>query len=200
VIIRKPAFGTDFIGLFLLFAGDTLLRPWRMPNKEVPEGIESKPLKAESDMLGIFFAANSHGLVGSMEAEGATVLDTKFTAVGNLVRANDHGAIISPLLDGAKGEIEEALGVPATVTTVAGLNLAGSLTLANNHGAVVHPNATPGEMETIGRALGVPAHYGTLVKSGFLGSMGAVSDGALLVSPSAMPPELAQIAEILEID
>lgn len=200
MIVFKTAFGTDFVGLFLQMAGGRLLHPARLPEKELPEGVECTPVPAESDMLGIFFAGNSNGVVGGLEWEGATLLEGRHTAVGNLVRANDHGALLSPLLEGQKGVVEEALGVPATVTTVAGLNLVGSTTLANNNAAVVHPEATPAEKEAVSEALGVPAYYGKLVKSGFLGAMAVANDRLLLTSPSAMSPEVARVAEVLGMD
>ena len=201
MIIRQTAFGTDFVGLFLVFAGNKLLYPERLKAKEMIEGVDSVPVKADMDMLGLFYTGNSKAVLGTDSASiKPTILNTKFTAIGNLIAANDKGAIISPLLEKNQKEIEKALGVKSAVTTIAGLNIVGSLMLVNNHGAAVHQAASEAEISIVEKTLGVDTDVGALMRSGYLGSLATVSDDTLIVAPSAIAPELAQISEILEID
>ncbi|MBR9680514.1 MAG: hypothetical protein GOU98_01665 [Candidatus Altiarchaeota archaeon] len=197
MIIRKTAYGTDFVGLFTLFSGKEYYYPKLMP-KPPHEGIE---ISTDSNLLGMFFEGNKNGIVGTENADlKVTKIETKYTALGNLICATDKGAVISPLIENKKKEIENALKVKASVTQIAGIDIIGSLVLANNKGAVVHPNASETEMDIVAKALKVHVDQATILRSGFLGSMAVANDDILIITPSVMAPEMAQIAEILEID
>ena len=197
MIIRKTAYGTDFVGLFTLFSGQAYYYP-KLMLKPPYEGTE---VSTESNLLGMFFEGNKNGLIGTENADiKVTKIDTKYTALGNLICATDKGAIISPLIENKKKEIETALKVKASVTQIAGIDVIGSLILANNKGAVVHPNASETEMDTVAKALKVHVDNATILRSGFLGAMAAVNDEVLVVTPSVMAPEMAQIAQVLELD
>ena len=203
MIIRVQPFGTDFVGLFLLLAKGKLHFSSYVGNKSFVRRIKDVPsekVDMETHLLGLFYGGNSKGIVGSMPGIGASVFETRYTAIGNLVAANDKGAIISPLIKGLQKKIGAELGVPVRVGTVAGLNIPGSLIVANNRGACVHPEASEEEMETIGRAMGVPVDVATIGKSGYLGAMAVASDDALITTPSILAPEMAHVMEVLEID
>lgn len=197
MIIRVQPLGTDFVGLFVLRAKG---RFWFSPRIGAKLSELGEPFKTGESFLGLFYAGNEHGIVGPDDEMGATALDTKYTALGNLITANDKGAVISPLLTDFKEKIEEVLGVSAVTTTVAGLKLTGSLVLANNNGACVHPEASPDEMNTISDALGVPTDYATICKSGFVGAMAVASDKTMVMPSSIMAPEMAQVLEVLDIE
>jgi len=197
MIIRKQAYGTDFLGLFTLFSGEEFIYPEFMPKPPM----EGKAVKSKSNLLGMFFEGNKNGLLGTEDINFEhTILKTKYTAIGNLICANDKGAIISPLIEKQKKQIEEALGVKATVTKISGIDIIGSLVIANNNGAAVHPNASEEEIETVSKALGVHADRATIRRGGFIGSMAVANDEVLVITPGALAPEMAQIAQILDID
>jgi translation initiation factor 6 (eIF-6) len=201
VIIRARVYGSDFVGLFLLSAGKHILYSKYMPSTKFAKDSDCwKEAEADSHMLGMFFKANSHGIVGSLPLKKATVLSPRHNALGNLILCNNKGALISPLISKYKEKIEEALKVKAVVGKIAGMDLVGALAVANNKGAAVHSEATEEELKIISKALKVNAEYGQICKSGFLGSLSVATDDVLVISPSAIGPEIAVVSEILEID
>ncbi len=206
MIVRGKAFGTDFLGIFLSISGNRLMYSAGFPSKKlistITEKLELEPVevRSETPLIGIFMAGNGKGVLSGIPAEGATLLETRYTAVGNLVVANDKGAVISPVLEDRKGEIEKALGVRTEVMRVGNHDVIGSMVLVNNKGALVRPKASEEELDTIEKALKVHADYGTLAKSDFIGSLAVVSDRGAVLPYSALAPEIAQLLEVLEID
>ena len=69
-------------------------------------------------------------------------METKKTAYGNLVLANDKGAVVDPRFkENEIKKISEALGVEAVPTEIAGLPYVGSLAVATNKGVLSSPVA-----------------------------------------------------------
>ncbi|MDH5697365.1 MAG: translation initiation factor IF-6, partial [Nitrosopumilus sp.] len=84
------------------------------------------------------------------------VLDTKFNALGNVICANDKGAIVSPWLSKQDCQtISDVLGVEVIQKKIAGFNQTGVVLVANNSGAAIHPEADEEDMKTIANVLGV---------------------------------------------
>ena len=70
------------------------------------------------------------------------VLDTKFNALGNVICANDKGAVVSPWLSKEDCQtISDVLGVETVQKRIAGFNQVGSVMVANDSGAAIHPEA-----------------------------------------------------------
>jgi translation initiation factor 6 len=156
-------------------------------------------------LLGPLTVINSQGLLvsrfatdGEMEALRSSTylkverLDSRFSAVGNLVSVNDFGAVVSTMLN--EGEVEQirrVMGVPVKKTSVAGLSQVGSLVCASNKGALVHPKATDDEMKTISSTLQVECEPGSVnggvpyVTSGLI-----VNSRAAIVGSQTAGPEL----------
>jgi translation initiation factor 6 len=119
-----------------------------------------------------------------------TIMDTKRTAYGNMVLANDFGAIVDPRVNQETLKlISDTLGVEVVQGEIAGLPYVGSLAAATNRGALVHPLITDEEKELLKSVLRVPLEVGTVncgipyVKTGLLGnSFGAVV-GLLTTGP-----------------
>ena len=84
------------------------------------------------------------------------VLDTKFNALGNVICANDKGAIVSPALskDDCK-IISDVMGVEVLQKKIAGSHLSGVSLKANNTGGVIHPEAEEKDIEIIADLLSV---------------------------------------------
>ena len=69
-----------------------------------------------------------------------TVMETKKTAYGNLVLANDYGAVVDPRFKPSEvAQISETLGVEAVPCEIAGLPYVGALAVATNKGVLAHP-------------------------------------------------------------
>jgi len=125
-------------------------------------------------------------------------LNTDQTALGNLILANDMGAIISPLLRKHREKIAEFLEVKTEVSTVAGLKICGSAAIATNKGCLAHPQIKDDEKALIERILEVPVMIGTVnygspyVKSGII-----ANSSNFAVSEHSTGPEMGNIFEAL---
>ena len=103
------------------------------------------------------------------------ILDSKYTALGNVICANDKGAIVSPRFTQKEVEtISDVLGVEVVQKRISGLNQTGTLLVANNSGAIIHPEADEEDMKMFANVLGVKIEHATVnngvpyVKSGIL--------------------------------
>ncbi|MDA7996918.1 MAG: translation initiation factor IF-6, partial [Nitrosopumilus sp.] len=121
------------------------------------------------------------------------VLDSRLTALGNVICANDRGAVVSPRL-GADGcrTVRDVLGVEVVRARVAGLTQAGAAMVANNSGAAVHPEADSRDMEEFAGVLGVRVVHASInngvpyVASGIIANNRAVVAGSLTTGPEIM--------------
>lgn len=158
-------------------------------------------------LIGIFTAGNSQGIVISdriyhEEIEemqrnfDVLVLETKHTAFGNLILANDKGCIISKDLKKDRKDIRDFLGVETRVGTVGGMDLVGSLGVCNSKGCLAHKWITKKEKRLIEKILDVPVSPGTVnfgnpwVKSGLI-----VNSDGLLAGDQTSGPELGIASE-----
>lgn len=127
------------------------------------------------------------------------VLDSVETALGNLITANDSGAVISRRLEDHREEIEEAFGVDAKVVDIAGSPNPGVASAANNTGVLIHRAATEEEAEKVKNALGVDnVDIGTVnLGSPFVGSGMIVCGQRILVGEDTSGPEVGRIDRTL---
>lgn len=128
------------------------------------------------------------------------VLDTRENALGNLILANDKGALISPQLKGHKEAIEEALGVDTEVGEVAGLPGVGACGATNKHGVLLHRETTEDEAEKAKEALQVDdVNIGTVnLGSPYIGSGVVGDDENILVGEDTSGPEIGRIDRTLQ--
>lgn len=165
---------------------------------------------ANTRLIGPMTAMNNNGiLVPSITTDeeililkgaGLNVdrLKSKFTAIGNLISANDNGALVSPLFKGeVDQQIRDSLGVPVHSMTVGGFIQTGSMVVATNAGAVVHPKATEYEIKVISEALQVQVEPVT-VNGGtpFLSSGILANSKSVIVGDSTSGPELIMLSRI----
>jgi translation initiation factor 6 len=129
-----------------------------------------------SIVVGALACANSNGILlpNLMREEeltvirrcfegNITVMDTKKTAYGNLVLANDHGAIVDPRFKSPETQkISETLGVEVARGEIAGLPYVGSLAVATNKGVLAHPLLKDSERKLLEDLLKVPVDVGTI--------------------------------------
>ena len=117
-------------------------------------------------------------------------LSSRFTAVGNLILANDNGALVSPIFKGEiDKQVQDVLGVPVITCTVAGYYQVGSMIVATDTGAAVHPKASEEELATIAETLKVETEPVTVnggipyLSSGLLANSKSVIVGSLTSGP-----------------
>ncbi len=125
--------------------------------------------------------------------ESVHILNLRYTALGNLICANRHGAIISPLFTAAERHIiQDALDTEVAPTHIAGLEQTGALAATNDTGTVVHPLADQDEIEYISQVLKTKVEPSTInagvpyVTTGILLNNMAVVVGSTSTGPEIM--------------
>jgi translation initiation factor 6 len=156
-----------------------------------------------SVLAGAFVCANSHGalLPNSIREEelaaikksfegNLTVMETRKTAYGNLVLANDYGAVVDPRFKETEiRQIAETLCVEAVPTEIAGLPYVGALALATNKGVLAHPLLKEEERKILENVFRVPVDVGTIncgipyVGTGLIGNSHAAVAGSMTTGP-----------------
>jgi len=121
------------------------------------------------------------------------VLDSKYTALGNIICSNDKGAIVSPWLSKEDCQtIEQVLGVEVLQKRISGFNQTGAVMIANNSGAAIHPEADEEDMKIFANVMGVKIEQTTInngipyVKSGMLVNNHSVVVGSMTSGPEIM--------------
>ena len=169
-----------------------------------------------SKLIGVFAAANSNGIVlpkyaeddeieNMMKLTGVNVerIDCKMTALGNLILANDNGAVVSPLFMGmhsALSSIQDTLGVEIGVGEIAGSPYVGSLGVATNKGVLTHPETKEDERKKLMEILKVPIYNGTVNMGVPIVSSGLVANASgALVGFITSGSEVFTISNALEV-
>ena len=202
-------FGNASIGVYSLVNDRIAIVPPQVPEnkrKKVEEWLKVKVVATtvgKSLVTGALACSNSNGVIlppFATEEEVAairsaadinvTVMDTKKTAYGNMVLANDKGAVADPRLKKrVVNKIEDTLGVEVVSGEVAGLPYVGSLATATNKGVLAHPMLKEGERKVLEDALKVPVDVGTVncgipyVATGLLGNSYGAMAGFLTTGP-----------------
>ena len=202
-------FGNASIGVYSLVNDRIAIIPPQVPEtkrQKVEKWLKVKVVATtvgKSLINGALACSNSNGVVlPSFAAEheveaiksavdiNVTVMDTKKTAYGNIVLANDKGAVADPRLEREVVDtLADTLGVEVVQTDIAGLPYVGSLATATNNGVMAHPLLKEDERKVLIDVLKVPVDVGTVncgvpyVSTGLMGnSYGAVA-GYLTTGP-----------------
>ena len=208
-IYLSSLIGSASLGVYSLATDRFFIAPTSVPLKKAER--LSEWLKVElihtsiggSVLVGALACANSNGILlpsfirgEELEAlqrcfEGnIAIMETKKTAYGNLVLANDHGAIADPRLKTAEVEkISETLCVEVARGEIAGLPYVGSLAVATNKGVLTHPLLKDSERQLLEEMLKVPVDVGTIncgvpyVGTGLIGNRYTAIAGLLTTGP-----------------
>ncbi|MBR9680088.1 MAG: hypothetical protein GOU99_03500 [Candidatus Altiarchaeota archaeon] len=205
MMARENAFGSRFLGLYLFRNKGELVFHSSLKKKgidKIAEVLGLKPIPVEVDtlLLGVFFSGNEHGAIGSFEIPGTTVLETRYTALGNLILCNSKGAVISPVIEDHAKLVKKALCVKTAVSTIAGMETVGTLGLCNDTGCLVHPAATDAEIDVIEKILKTHVEPGKMASSGFIGSFALATNQGLAIPRGTIAPEMTHAMEVLDID
>ncbi len=167
---------------------------------------------ATLDAVGLMVAATSNGIilpytVNDDELErlrqstdvNIDWIDSKLTALGNTVLANDKGAICHPDFDtSAIKKISDTLGVDVVKGTIARLPTVGASAAVTNQGAVVHPLATDDELRIITETLRVEVEVGTVNRGSPYTKLGILANTVgLIAGADTTGVELAHISQVL---
>jgi translation initiation factor 6 len=127
--------------------------------------------------------------------------DSKYTAIGNLVAANDRGAVVSPILDSRMvSQVRDVLDVEVHKLTINEYVQVGALTVATNSGAAVYPNLSETEVKEVGEVFGVEA-YPASINGGipFLASGLVANSENAVVGNLTTGPELIFLTKALKV-
>jgi len=201
--------GSASIGVYSLANDKFVILPTMVPMEKAECTAEWLKVKlvhtsiAGSVLAGALACANSNGILlprsvrdeelAAIKAafEGTiTIMETKKTAYGNLVLANDKGAVVDPRFRETEvRQIADALGVEAVLGEIAGLPYVGSLATATNKGVLAHPLLTGEEKKILEETLKVPIDVGTIncgipyVGTGLVGNKHAAVAGSMTTGP-----------------
>ena len=208
-IYLSSLMGSPSIGVYSLATDQVLIVPKTVPAKKarrLSRWLRVRLVQTSvggSVLAGPLVCGNSNGILLPnfiREEEGEsirgsfsgniTVMETKKTAYGNLVVANDHGAIVDPRLKSQELQsISETLCVETVPSEIAGLPYVGSLSVATNKGVLAHPLLRESEKKTLEDVLRVPVDVGTVncgvpyVGTGLIANSHAAVAGLLTTGP-----------------
>jgi translation initiation factor 6 (aeIF-6) len=210
-------FGTSSVGVFIASNNTITFLPPDAPEKiddVVRSTLRTSVARftiAKSPLLGVFTVVNDNGVLLSplaLEDEvklfkslgfNVQVLQTKYTAVSNLVLANNRVALVSPLLEPQlRKVVTDVLGVEVVVDTVANNPLVGALAVINSRGLLAAPEATDEDLKKLADYFKVKVDVGTVNKGkSFLRGGMVVNDHGALVGDETAGPELMRIVHVL---
>jgi len=208
------------VGLFTRTNDNTLLLPFgfaETKTNKLKEYLDVEKIihvsVAGTRLMGPMTVMNNNGIllpstvsdeeIQILKQTGLNVerLKSKFTAIGNLISANDKGAIVSNLFKGeVNQDIKDTLGVPIQTMSIGGFVQVGSMVVATNAGAIVHPKANDAEISKISEILQVEAEPATVnggspfLSSGIIANLRSVIVGNLTTGP-----ELIMISRALKV-
>lgn len=220
MIHKYDVYRSPNVGLFVRTNNDTLLLPFGFAEtkaKKLKEYLDVEKIIhvsiAGTRLIGPMTVMNNNGIllpstvsddeIRILKQTGLNVdrLKSKFTAIGNLISANDKGAVVSNLFKGEVDQnIKDILGVPLQTLSIGGYIQVGSMIVATNAGAIVHPIANDSEISRISEILQVEAEPATVnggspfLSSGILANFSSVIVGNLTTGP-----ELIMISRGLKV-
>jgi translation initiation factor 6 len=197
------------IGVYSLATDKIVMLPKMHPEEKaqkMAEWLNAKLIHTSmggSLLIGALACANSNGIILSpfvrpeeLDAIKASfegnivIMESRKTAFGNLVLANDKGAVVdSRMKPHIIKQVTDALAVEVVPGKIAGLTYVGSLAVATNKGVLAHPMLKEEEKKILEDVLKVPVEVGTIncgipyVGTGLIAnSYGAVA-GSLTTGP-----------------
>jgi len=218
--MRKTTyFGNPWVGMFVKTNDEITVLPVDSMKKldaVVEENLKTEIVRvsaADSNLLGIYFAMNSNGIVlpnVMREDEIAVVRKCglnvyvsrdKHNAHGNNIAVNDKGGIINPNISRKEVKaMEDVFGVELVSMGVAGYTTVGSSCIATNTGFLAHYRIGEDEMKEIKDALKVRGNKGTAnTGTGFVSYGIVVNKNGYIAGENTTAFELGRLEEALDL-
>ncbi len=174
---------------------------------------------ADLSIIGVMMAGNDNGIllpriIKDSESSdirkvlkkygiNTVVLDSKYTALGNLILSNSKGAVVYPEFEKDVVKIiKDVLNVERIEQRyIAGIPVVGSIGVVTDNGGIIHPGASDAELQTLEEVFKVPLTTGTVnfgvvfVKSGLV-----ANNHGILVGENTTGPELMRIQEAFGVE
>ena len=217
-ITLADVFGSPNIGVYCFCNETVAIVPPGLTNRKMRQFTETlgvgicQTTIAGSSLVGALVTGNSKAVLVPhtirqyeldriQEFAKVVMVESKWTALGNVVMTNDLGAVVhSEMPDDILRAVKQELGVEPVPAMIGKLPFVGALGIATNRGAIISPNTVPEEQKVIESALHVEVELSStnggvpFVKSGIL----ANSKGAV-VGPLTRGAELMQISRTLGV-
>ena len=217
-MLRATLAGSAYVGVFARAIGDATIARADLDEEHL-DGFESElgvPVLQTTigggSTVGSLLAGNRSGVVVSGQATAyerdvledglarpvANLPDT-LNAAGNVILANDNGAIVHPdLSEEGVGVIEDTLDAPVTSGTIGRVKTVGMAAVATANGVLCHPQANDEELERLESVLGVPADLGTVnYGSPLIGAGLIATEHGYVAGERTTGPELGRIEDAL---
>lgn len=209
-ILRMNLNNDPNLGLFGFATDKYFLVGRGLSTKRFRETLKTRIIEStisNTELVGIFAVGNSQCVLLPKIANeneideikeniNVMVLDTRYTALGNLVLLNDKGCLISKLIKKYKESIENFLGLRCEVSLM-NPNVIGSLAIATNRGCLAYSNINEKDVKQIERVLDVRVERGTAnFGSPFVGSCLIANSYGAIISEQTTGIEASRIEEI----
>lgn len=219
-IYRYDVYRSPNIGIFLKANDKFLFIPKGFANskaEKLEEFLDVKCVSASiayTRLLGPLMVTNNNGIIVPRITEDEEVLElkkatgmnvakleTKLTALGNIIVANDKAAIASMVLPREiLKEVQDILGVPIECMNVASYHQVGAVIVSTNVGAAVHPKTSEKEIGIIKDTLNVDVEPVT-INGGvpFLAAGIVANSRSIVVGSVTTGPELIMLSRAFKV-
>jgi len=174
---------------------------------------------ADLSIIGVMIAGNDNGIILPKIVKDSElseikrilkkydvnllVLESKYTALGNLILTNNKGTVIYPEFEKEViNTIRDTLGVENIEQRyIAGIPVVGSIGVVTDNGGIIHPGASDTELQSLEEVFKVPLTTGTVnfgvvfVRSGLV-----ANNHGILVGENTTGPELMRIQEAFGVE
>ena len=211
--------GNPYVGLYAKATDRLCLIPRGAPEKFVrgASALGVPLIQASVDgspYVGLYFAMNSNGILAPpflskeerdvLEEAGlnvAVMRDSRFSALGNNIACNDHGALVNPDIHHEDARlIEKTLGVPVRYGAVAGYHTPGSCLVVSNKGWLAHNRISELEAGMLKELFGCDGLNGTTnMGSAFVGIGAVANSKGVIVGESSSGFEESRITQALDL-
>jgi translation initiation factor 6 len=217
-VILADVFGSPNIGVYCFCTENVVIVPPGLTNRKMNQFEQAlgvgvcRTTVGGSTLVGALVTGNSNGLLVPhtvrdyeyeklREYSKVAIVNSRWTALGNVVLTNDLGAVVHP--DAPQeiiSAVNEHLKAKPMLSKIGTLPFVGALGIATNKGALLSPNTLREEQSVIESALHVEVELSStnggvqFVRSGIL----ANSKGAV-VGPLTRGAELMQIGKALMV-
>ena len=168
---------------------------------------------ADMSLLGAMMALNNNGILlprNTTERELSFfkgidakigVIDDKHTALGNLVLANDKGAVLSTLFSKeATKEISDVLDVEVEAMDLQGYRTVGSIGVATSKGVLMHASLGEDDLRQVEKLLKVGVDIGTVNRGiGYIRTGLVANSKGAVIGKLTTSPEISRIEEALAL-
>lgn len=216
MIRQLDFYGYPYVGIYGANTEEYVVLPPDLPQHTAEQAAEAlgvtiiRTLINDSTLIGSMMTGNSSGFIVSdlaLDREVAILesslptarLTGRMTASGNIILANDTGALVHPALSDKHLEvIRDTLKVDVRRGTIGGLKTVGMAGVATNKGLLVHPRATEEELSALEDLFRLPVDIGTVsFGSPLVGSAILANTKGMVTGTRTSGPELGRIEDAL---